>query len=117
MNRRRLLKLVPAALAAGAVPAAALCAVPQESAIARAYHEFMAHRAWVERSDLTDDEMTDENDRAEVMLRQIVAAKSESATDTAIKFLLVTQDYEALYGNPYREALESEARALIGGAA
>lgn len=66
------------------------------------------------KPDLTDDEMTAENEKAEVMLIQIVAMRPESPADTVIKFLLVTQDYEALYGNPHRKALEAEARALIG---
>lgn len=112
MNRRSLLQLAPVALAAGAIPAAA-AVVPQESAVARAFREFWAHREWVEEADLTDDEMTAENEKAEVMLIQIVAMRPESPADTVIKFLLVTQDYEALYGNPHRNALEAEARALL----
>lgn len=85
----------------------------EESAVARAFREFMAHRAWVEDTNLTEDEVDAANDKAEGMLVQIVAMRSESPADTVIKFLLVTQDYEALYGNPHREALEAEARAFV----
>lgn len=57
--------------------------------------------------------MNQHNERAEVLLKRVVDTPPQGPEDTAIKFLAVSSDFEALYGNPYREALEAEARKLV----
>ncbi|KGJ05000.1 hypothetical protein SAMN04487972_101333 [Paracoccus halophilus] len=114
MNRRAVLKSGPAVALAACVP---LPAAAGETGVEKAYRAFIAHREWAEATDLSDDEIDASNVKAEEMLRDLVAIPPERPADTAIKFLVVTMDYEALYGNPYRERLEAEVRALIRGAA
>lgn len=110
INRRSLLSALPAVAVSACVPAPA---VAGGTPVMRLYREFWAHRRWADSADLGDAGIDEANDKAEAMLRQIVAMRPEGPADTVIKFLLVTQDYEALYGNPHREALEAEARALV----
>ena len=111
MNRRSLLKSAPAVAMAACVP---LPAAAGESEVTGLYREFIAHRDYGNTADLSDDELDRHNELAEDLLKRIVETPSQRPEDTAIKFLAVTADYDALFGNPYQGTLEAEARALTG---
>ena len=83
----------------------------------RAYREFVKFRDWVngpETAHFTDEQTDRATDGFDFYIDRIVSAPSQNPADTACRFLAVTEDYEALYGNPHREALEAEALALVG---
>lgn len=108
-NRRALLAALPAALAVGAVPTIAAIETP----VIQAYREYLAHTKWIEDSDLEEDAVDAATDESERLLRRMIDTPAQGPADTAVKFLAVTTDYQALYENPYRLALEAEARALL----
>lgn len=115
MNRRNILKAMPAALVVGAVPAFGAVSV-EETPVMKAYREYVAYREWVngpETANFTDTETDRAIEGLDVHLERIVSAPSAGPADTAIKLYAVIADYEALYGCPYRDALEAEARALV----
>ncbi|MDQ7776259.1 MAG: hypothetical protein Q4615_10395 [Paracoccus aminovorans] len=120
MNRRALLKLAPAVLAAGAVPAAALCVVdPAETPVMRAYREWEALYAFLNRDDrggLSADDWNSECDRRIEIEDQMMEMPAQNARDIIAKVLAYTANGDSEL--PYPDhAFWAEARALVGGAA
>lgn len=94
MNRRALLKLAPAALAATTAPAAALCIVdPLETPVMRLFREWQAGYEYLE-SPATDgiaDEMFNaELDRVNALAERLVDIPSENAQDVCAKIVAFT---------------------------
>lgn len=52
---------------------------------------------------ITDKQTDRATDGFDFYIDRIVSAPSQNPADTACRFLAVTEDYEALYGNPHRE--------------
>ena len=122
MNRRALLKLAPAVLAAGAVPAAALCIVdPAETSVMRAYREWKAASDDLKdpKWDLMSVEEQDRVcDRVSKMQDVILNIPAQDQRDFILKVMAYT--YFGEHGLPdhgERPDLWAEARALVGGAA
>lgn len=119
MKRRQLLKLAPAALAAGAVPVAAVAS--EETPVMRAY------RVWREgldayteasKGDLTNTENDAWCMKVYALADDVLDQPSTGPLDFVYKLIAQTFDGDHDIGDcPRKEEIWAEARALIGGAA
>lgn len=118
MNRRDLLTAAPAALVAGALPAAAATETP----VMALFREWRSHNAWLNGP--ATDGMPDEEfdslcaDDME-MVERMLLEPAHDVRDVCAKLIAVTDfgeliSYAGLEG---AERLPAEARALIGGVA
>ena len=115
MRRRDILKMAPAALAAGAVPVAALAAaVPSETPVMRLFREWRAAQALVLEAE-DDDTMNERSDlRTEIELR-LFAEPALDERDIVLKMLALTLDGEDWTNDAYNHGgkIAAEARALV----
>lgn len=114
MNRRDLMKLAPAALAVGAVPA-----VAEESPIAAMHREITALQTVLRgENDLTAADAERMCSRMMELADAIADLPARNADDMLRKIMGQTVNGDHDIGDgPNSEAIWAEARALIGGAA
>ncbi|RJL22197.1 hypothetical protein [Paracoccus siganidrum] len=126
MNRRKLMKLAPVALAAGAVPAAGMSGEVPESRIIALFHR---HQALVDEALAfgQDSTILDGADADEILDRmfwneieqiedEMMAIPSQDARDFAAKVIVETARGQIIPDFDQSE-LFAEARALTGGVA
>ena len=115
MKRRDLLRMAPAALAASAVPAAALAdAVPSETPVTRLFREWRAANALVLETE-DDDTMNERSDvRTEIELR-LFAEPALNERDIVLKMLALTLDGVDWSNDHYNSGgkIAAEAKALV----
>ncbi|MBT0781172.1 hypothetical protein [Paracoccus sp. pheM1] len=112
MKRRDLMRLAPAALAAGAVPVAAVAA--EETPVMRVFSE------WKRANDFAHSQADDEafekalGERWEVEQR-LMQTPSQNERDVLIKIIAWTNfgDGDLESGNPISQPIWDEARALV----
>lgn len=112
MKRRDLMRLAPAALAAGAVPVAAVAA--EETPVMRVFSE------WKRANDFAHSQADDEafekalGERWEVEQR-LMQTPSQNERDVLIKIIAWTNfgDGDLESGNPISQPIWTEARALV----
>lgn len=115
LRRRAFLKMAPAALVAGAVPAAAACTVPLNESPAMAF----LYDRWLAAKNAYNDNDFDEKRDAELYseLRriedEILSIRPQTVGDYAYK-LIVLNDFETFEGIPWGNAMLAEAYALTG---
>lgn len=116
MNRRALLNLASAALAATATPAAALCiADPADTPVMRLFREWEAADRAAHLS--TGDECDRLLDaRFQIELR-LIEAPAHTAADVLMKIIAWTSYGDAGIDGLDTHGVWAEARALVGGAA
>ncbi|MDK8874322.1 hypothetical protein [Paracoccus sp. SSJ] len=116
MKRRDLMRLAPVALAAGAVPVAAVAA--EETPVMRVFSEWKRVNEFAHSQ--TDDEAFEKAliERWQVEQR-LMQTPSQNERDVLIKIIAWTNfgDGDLESGNPISQPIWAEARALIGGAA
>lgn len=126
MNRRHLLKVLPAVAAAGVAPALAMSGEATQSRIIALFHR---HQALVDEALAfgQDSTILDGNDADEILDRlfwneiwaiedEMMAIPSRDARDFAAKVIVETARGQVIPDFDQSE-LFAEARALIGGAA
>lgn len=117
INRRHLLAAAPVAVFMPAVAAEAACSVPVETPVMRAYREWRSFSAWVNSPATRGmDEEAFEALTAQLTahVNHVIATQSESQVDVLIKMLVAVEDYQLFCGIEPLEAVEAEARALVG---
>lgn len=115
MNRRSLLKALPAAVVAGAAPAAALCVVPQESPIAALHREIVRRHAFLNSDHgLSEEDFDSYNIETVAMADQIVDLPARNADDMLRKIMgyTINGDHDLSETDAARRIF-AEARALV----
>lgn len=110
--RRSFLAAAPAAAVTGALPAAAETDTP----VMRLFREWRAFTEWLEGPQSNSVPQAEYNamcGQAAEMLDEIIAAPSMRHADTALKLFAVIENGELLYDMRHKDALYSEARALV----
>lgn len=110
MNRRQIIA-APAALALGAVPAAA----DGETPVKRLYREWLAQERLLPQVEgRPQAEIDAAYDLAHDMLNMLLAEPSQTPGDTALKLFAAIENADMFFHEPFKDALYAEARALVG---
>ena len=121
MNRRNLMKLAPAALAAGAVPAVGMSGgvvAAEETPVMKLYRQWRITQAKTERAprDMPDEGFDALVEAHVAIERQMMQEPAQDARDWVIKIAAWTDfGVFCVQDRGENEALWAEARTLIGG--
>lgn len=118
MNRRKLMKLAPVALAAGAVPALAMSGEATESPIAAMHREITRLQALACHKAVSDADQDAACERMMELADAIQAIPARNTDDMLRKIMGTTVNGDHEIGDgPNSQAIWAEARSLVGGAA